>query len=162
MKKKNISEETISFLITTVTTGIGVLVGCCKTCQTFFSNQIGRHHPHFVFHSDFHLLCISATSKNSASQRWHNQRNVVESKDKTEPPWAWSSLSSQQMLSNSKFKISFCAPVTWLWHPKVPWCTVWELWVSTVGTIVSPLRFCGYSVCTFGKNQAEASRVYSV
>ena len=32
-------------------------------------NQIGPHHPHFLFHIDFHLLYITATAKNPASQR---------------------------------------------------------------------------------------------
>ena len=135
------------------------LLGTVKLVR--LSNQIGHHHPHFVFHSDFHLLCISASSKNSASDRRRDQRNAVESKDKSEPPCVCPR-GNQQMLSNSEFKISFCAPVTWLRHPKVSWCTVWELWFSTVGTIVSLVRFGDYSVCTFGKNQAEASRVYSV
>ena len=85
------------------------LLGTVKLVR--LSNQIGHHHPHFVFHSDFHLLCISASSKNSASERRRDQRNAVESKDKSEPPCVCPR-GSQQMLSNSEFKISFCAPVT--------------------------------------------------
>lgn len=48
-----------------------------------FSNQIGHCHPHFLFHIDFHFLRITATTKKTASQRCHNQRNVVRSNDET-------------------------------------------------------------------------------
>lgn len=43
------------------------LLGTAKLVK--LSNQIGHHHPYFLFHIDFHLLFITATAKNPGSQR---------------------------------------------------------------------------------------------
>lgn len=49
------------------------------------------------------------------------------------------------MLTISNFKHSTVPPVNLMWHPKVAWCTVWELCLSTVGAIVSLLKFYYFS-----------------
>lgn len=66
---------------------VKVIFGYCTASKTW--NQIGHHHPHFLFHSDFLALCwclllIPTSTKISASHKYHiHERSAMGSNVQT-------------------------------------------------------------------------------